>query len=68
MLYSRYGSGVKVRVGRGVAVGVAVRVGSEMCASLTEAVDVTRKGAFLPQDARKYAKSTINESVNFMEM
>jgi hypothetical protein len=67
MLYSQYGSGVSVRVGRGVTVDVTVIVGTRVCVSVADGIEVAVGSVLSLQLARKTAKSTINRSVYFME-
>ena len=53
-------------VGRGVRVIGAVTVGMDVRVSVAVGIDVGVMGALLPQADEKYAKGTINRSVNFI--
>ena len=68
MLYSQYGSGVRVIVGRGVGFAVAVTVGEGVRVSVAVGIGVDVTDKLLPQADRKHTKSTItiNKSVYFI--
>ena len=53
-------------VGREVGDVVAVAVGTGVCVSVTAGIGVGVADALPSQADRKYAKSTINRSVNFI--
>ena len=68
MLYSQYGSGVRVFVGRGVRLAVAVTVGKGVRVSVAVGIGAGVTDTLLPQAGRKHTKSTItiNKSVYFI--
>jgi hypothetical protein len=67
MVYSQYGSGVGVSVGREVAVAVTVAGGKGVCVAGAGGVGVEANDVLPPHAGRKIAKSTIIKSVNFTE-